>query len=116
MDRDEVADEERMETVRNSSSDPVFLVTDEEKERLRRPWRRSLIIRVLGRTVGYSYLLQRLQRMWKPEAVFDLIEMNNGFFLAKFESLHDYEYAKYEGPWMIYPRPLSSCAGVGAQL
>ncbi|XP_031097111.1 uncharacterized protein LOC116001370 [Ipomoea triloba] len=101
MDRDEVADGERMETLRNSSGYPIFLVTEEEKERLRRPWRRSLIIRVLGRTVGYNYLLQRLQRMWKPEAVFDLIEMNNGFFLAKFESLHDYGYAKYEGPWMI---------------
>ncbi|XP_031111961.1 uncharacterized protein LOC116015934 [Ipomoea triloba] len=39
--------------------------------------------------------------MWKPEAVFDLIEFNHGYFIAKFESLRDYEFAKYEGPWKI---------------
>ncbi|XP_019197739.1 PREDICTED: uncharacterized protein LOC109191568 [Ipomoea nil] len=79
----------------------VIKVTKEEKERLRRPWRRSLILRVLGRTVSYSYLHQRLTRMWKPEAVFDLIALNNDFFIGKFESLRDYDTAKFGGPWMI---------------
>lgn len=39
--------------------------------------------------------------MWKPEATFELITLDSDFFSAKFEALHDYEFAKFEGPWMI---------------
>lgn len=39
--------------------------------------------------------------MWKPEVAFDLIALDQDYYLARFESLRDYEFAKYEGPWMI---------------
>ncbi|XP_031130711.1 uncharacterized protein LOC116032350 [Ipomoea triloba] len=39
--------------------------------------------------------------MWKPESTFDLIAIDQDFYLAKFETLQDYEFAKYEGPWII---------------
>nr|GLL19518.1 uncharacterized protein LOC109173568 [Ipomoea trifida]GLL19519.1 uncharacterized protein LOC109173568 [Ipomoea trifida]GLL35493.1 uncharacterized protein LOC109173568 [Ipomoea trifida] len=80
---------------------PVILVTKQEKERLRKPWRRSLIFRVLGRTVSCSYLYQRIQRMWKPESPFEIIPISHDYYIARFEALKDYEFAKYEGPWMI---------------
>ncbi|XP_019195841.1 PREDICTED: uncharacterized protein LOC109189684 [Ipomoea nil] len=80
---------------------PVIQVTKEEKEWLRRPWRRSLIIRVLGRTVDYSYLLQRLQHMWKPESTFELFALAHDYYIAKFQSLADYDSAKFGGPWII---------------
>ena len=28
--------------------------------------------------------------------------VDNGYFLAKFSSVEDYEYAKYGGPWLIF--------------
>ena len=28
--------------------------------------------------------------------------MDNGFFLVKFSSIDEYEFAKYGGPWLIY--------------
>lgn len=80
---------------------PIIRVTKEEKERLRRPWKRTLIVKVLGRKVGYTFLLQRLQKLWKPEANFDLIAIDQDYFLAKFDALSDYEFAKFEGPWII---------------
>lgn len=98
---DEVLDEEVMNADETDPMCPVIPVTKEEKEMLRRPWRRSLIIKVLGRKVNYPYLLQRLQKMWKSKVVFDLITLDQDFFLAKFESLQDYEFAKFEGPQMI---------------
>ncbi|XP_031131985.1 uncharacterized protein LOC116033376 [Ipomoea triloba] len=80
---------------------PRVIITKEEKARIRRPWRRSLIVRVLGRRVSYSYLLQRMKAMWRPEANMDLIALNDDYFVVKFEALRDYEFAKFEGPWMI---------------
>lgn len=96
-----VSEDDTMDDGTFKSEFPIIPVTKEEKERLRRPWRRSLIIKVLGRTVNYTYLQQRLQWMWRPEGVFDLIAISDDYFIAKFESLKDYEYAKFEGPWMI---------------
>lgn len=96
-----VLDEEAMNEDDMDPLCPVVPVTREEKERLRRPWRRSLIIKVLGRMVNYSYLRQRLLKMWKLEATFELITLDSKFFLAKFETLRDYDFAKFEGPWMI---------------
>ncbi|XP_031120215.1 uncharacterized protein LOC116023359 [Ipomoea triloba] len=96
-----VPEDDTMDNGSFKSDFPIITVTKAEKERLRRPWRRSLIIRVLGRKVNYSYLQQRLQRMWKLEGVFDLIAISHDYYIAKFESLKDYEFAKFEGPWMI---------------
>lgn len=39
--------------------------------------------------------------MWKPESPFELITLDFDYYLAKFEALNDYEFAKFEGPWMI---------------
>ncbi|XP_019172106.1 PREDICTED: uncharacterized protein LOC109167539 [Ipomoea nil] len=99
--RDVDSDEESMDEEALDPCNPVIPITEEEKERIRRPWRKSLICKVLGRKVSYFYLLQRLQRMWKPESVFELIALDQDYFIAKFESLRDYEFAKYEGPWVI---------------
>ncbi|XP_031119048.1 uncharacterized protein LOC116022464 [Ipomoea triloba] len=96
-----VSDDEEIGDERADPNCPIIRVSKEEKERLRRPWRRTLIIKLLGRKVGYSFLMNRLQRMWKPEASFDLITLDQDFFLAKFESLRDYEFTKYDGPWII---------------
>ena len=40
--------------------------------------------------------------MWKLKAAIDLVAMNNEFFLVKFASVDDYDYAKYGGPWLIF--------------
>lgn len=98
---EEASDEEVMDEYKADLNCPVVLVTKEEKNRLRRPWRRLLIIKVLGRKVSYSYLLQRLEWTWKPESPFELITLDLDYFLAKFESLSNYEFAKFEGPWML---------------
>ncbi|XP_031108885.1 uncharacterized protein LOC116013635 [Ipomoea triloba] len=101
FDKETASDDEIMGDERADPNCPIIRVTKEEKERLRRPWRRTLIIKLLGRKVSYSFLINRLQRMWKPEAGFDLIALDQDFYLAKFESLRDYEFAKYDGPWII---------------
>ncbi|XP_019160886.1 PREDICTED: uncharacterized protein LOC109157434 [Ipomoea nil] len=90
-----------MEETSVITNNPIIFLSDEVKERIRKPWRRSLIIRVLGIKVGYSYLMQRLQKMWRPEANFELITLNYEHYIVRFESLRDYEFAKFEGPWSI---------------
>ncbi|XP_031124327.1 uncharacterized protein LOC116027041 [Ipomoea triloba] len=80
---------------------PVIRLTKEEKVRLRAKWRQSLIVKVMGRNVGYTYLLKRLTAIWHPKARMELVTMENGYYLAKFAFVDDYEFVKYGGPWMV---------------
>ncbi|XP_031108427.1 uncharacterized protein LOC116012897 [Ipomoea triloba] len=55
----------------------------------------------MGRSVGYGYLLKRLKSLWWPKAKMELVTVDNMYFLVKFSSVDDYEFAKYGGPWMV---------------
>lgn len=59
------------------------------------------IVKVMGRNVDYTYLLKRLTTIWHPKARMELVTMENGYYLAKFAFVDDYEFAKYGGPWMV---------------
>ena len=86
----------------DDSECPSFILTKEEKGRIRRPWKRTLIIKLLGQIIGYMLLYKKIYEMWKPRALMDLVAMDNGFFLARFSSEKDFDLAKYERPWMIF--------------
>ena len=60
-----------------------------------------LIVRLLGRNIGYTTLLNKINLPWRSKAAFDLIALDNGFFLVKFQSKENYEFTKYGGPWLI---------------
>lgn len=63
---------------------PTIRFTAKEKEHIRAPWRQSLINKVMGRRVGYAYLLRRLNSLWHPKGRMDLIALENDYFLVKF--------------------------------
>lgn len=96
------SDDEKEDKEREVDPDcPVITVTKGEKARLRAPWRQSLIIKVMGQKIGYAYLLKRLNTIWHPKSKMELITLGNDYYLVKFGSKIDYEFAKYGGPWMI---------------
>lgn len=80
---------------------PLIKVSKEDKVRIRKQFKQCLIIKVLGRKVGYTYLLRRLYTIWHPKAKMELTSMANDYYLVKFNSATDYEFAKYGEPWMI---------------
>uniref|UniRef100_A0A2C9UAB1 DUF4283 domain-containing protein n=1 Tax=Manihot esculenta TaxID=3983 RepID=A0A2C9UAB1_MANES len=63
--------------------------------------RLTLTIKLLGKSIGYNYLVRWLKEIWKPLARIDVIAMDNGYFLVKFLSKKDLNQALLEGPWMI---------------
>ncbi|XP_019200262.1 PREDICTED: uncharacterized protein LOC109193892 [Ipomoea nil] len=80
---------------------PTIRFTKREKEAIREPWRQVLIIKVWGKRVGYSFLMRKLCALWRPKGSFEMIAIDNDYFLVKFGSKEDLDFAKFEGPWMI---------------
>lgn len=104
-DRDDITSEDDEDEEPEDESDsecPNFNLSKAEKSRIRCPYARTLIIKLLGRTIGYSVLLRKTNQLWRPRAPGELVAIENGFFLAKFSSEEDYNHAKFQGSWMIF--------------
>ncbi|XP_021611705.1 uncharacterized protein LOC110614472 [Manihot esculenta] len=88
---------------------PEIRLSREEKERLYKLWSRSLLIKLMGKTISYTYLLWRIKEPCKPTSPIDIISIENVFYLVKFNSADDYEHALLEGPWVIADHYLTIC-------
>lgn len=63
---------------------PAIYLTKKEKAAWRKSGRQSLIIKVMGRGVGFMYLLNRIKSLWKPKTEIEMIALENDYFLMKF--------------------------------
>ncbi|XP_039055714.1 uncharacterized protein LOC120198431 [Hibiscus syriacus] len=61
-----------------------------------------IITRLLGKKIGYKALMSMIYALWKPIGNFNLIDLDNDYFLVKFENLEDYSRVLTDVPWMIY--------------
>ncbi|MBA0686592.1 hypothetical protein Goari_014188 [Gossypium aridum] len=51
----------------------------------------TMVVKLLGRNLVYSILQNRIFNLWKPSHSFHLMDIENAYFLAKFQSREDYE-------------------------
>ena len=76
-------------------------LSKETKARIRAQWTKALIVKVYGKSVGYSYLTFKLNALWKPSVRMDCVNLGHGFFLIKFSDDSDYDKVLRGGPWFI---------------
>ena len=58
-------------------------LSKETKARIRAPWAKALIVKVYGKSVGYSYLTFKINTLWKPNARMDCVNLEQDFFPYK---------------------------------
>ena len=55
----------------------VVNLSSERKSKMRSQWTKALIVKVIGRTVGYHFLHSRLLGMWKPAGKLECVALSN---------------------------------------
>ncbi|CAL5355906.1 unnamed protein product [Camellia sinensis] len=80
---------------------PRITVLPEELSTLRAPWRKALIVKVLGRAVGYRLLTQRMKQIWQLQHSIDVVDVGEGYYLVRFTCKADYVHVLLDGPWVI---------------
>nr|POE77266.1 uncharacterized protein CFP56_29768 [Quercus suber] len=73
----------------------------EEKVRMRAPWQKALIIKTFGRRMAFSFLVERVRKMWNPCGGMDCIDLGYDYFLVRFELAEDVDTILTGGPWFI---------------
>jgi hypothetical protein len=102
--------EERMKMVKGRIGDyecPEFILSKFEEKRIYRPWRRGVIVKLLGRRIGYKALETRLKQMWVRKGSINIIDLSNDYYLVAFTNEEDQYAALMDGPWFIYDHYLT---------
>ena len=67
-----------------------------------KPWKKTLIIKLLGRKVGFCMLETKLFQLWIRDGVMEITDLTNDYYLVKFSAYLDYEFAFTIRLWLIY--------------
>ncbi|GMI74058.1 hypothetical protein HRI_001075100 [Hibiscus trionum] len=78
--------------------------------------RHAVIVRVLGRNIGYQTLLNRIHALWHPWGELQVIDLDNNYFLVRLDDPKDYEKVLTERPWTIYDSYLRELRIGGSKL
>ncbi|KAL4308653.1 hypothetical protein GQ457_01G024420 [Hibiscus cannabinus] len=81
---------------------PEIRFSDKVHEAIDKKLSKSIIIRLLGKSIGYRALLNRIQSMWNPLGEIQLIDLDNEYFLVRFAKEEDYVHVLTGGPWVVY--------------
>ncbi|KAI9094279.1 hypothetical protein K1719_026861 [Acacia pycnantha] len=63
---------------------PGFSFEEKEKERLQRPFRRTLVVKLMGRQPAYGFMLRKLRQFWERKGKIDIFDLENNFYLPEF--------------------------------
>ncbi|XP_057451726.1 uncharacterized protein LOC130743491 [Lotus japonicus] len=95
----------------NVNGDRLFpsfdFVEEAEYEKICQPWQGCLVVKRLGRHIGYTALCEKLRSLWKPVGGLEVTDIHHGYFQVKFDVEADRETAMTGAPWLVYDHYLS---------
>ncbi|XP_016715514.1 uncharacterized protein [Gossypium hirsutum] len=86
---------------------PAINFFDRVKDILLKEMELTVVIKLLGRSIGYNTLHNRISSLWKPISQFHLMDIENGYFLVRFLNKTDYDRILSQGPWIIFGQYLT---------
>jgi hypothetical protein len=92
----------RIEYANNNPCLPMVHFEDSVWEGLSEPWKDALVIKLLDKSVGYNTMRDRLHKLWKLSAGFQIMDNGNGYYMVKFDHAADRERVMDGGPWMMF--------------
>lgn len=78
-----------------SFSERVHLLVDENNKQ-------TVVVRMLGRSISYRALSNRIESLWSLTGDYEIVDLDNNYFLVKLASQSDYNKVLMDGPWMMY--------------
>ncbi|XP_057419082.1 uncharacterized protein LOC130713325 [Lotus japonicus] len=97
----------RMEFVEDNTSFPMFSIEPSTYREICKPWEDCLVVKLLGKSIGYGALCDKLRTMWKLSGGYEVRDVHHGYFLVKFDNAEDKGRAISGAPWLIYDHYLA---------
>ncbi|KAL4284044.1 hypothetical protein GQ457_16G010840 [Hibiscus cannabinus] len=78
---------------------PEIMFSDKVHDAIDVKLAHSIIVRLLGKSIGYRALLNRICSLWNPSGEMCLIDLDNEFYLVRFAHEDDFTKVLAGGPW-----------------
>ncbi|KAJ1440457.1 hypothetical protein SESBI_02030 [Sesbania bispinosa] len=65
----------------------VVRLSEAESDAIRIPWQRSILVKLLGKRMSLRFFQARLYKIWQPRARMEVIDLDNEYFVIRFEIL-----------------------------
>ncbi|KAL4296305.1 hypothetical protein GQ457_12G031070 [Hibiscus cannabinus] len=88
--------------VDDSEAFPTIQFSEKIHDQIDLSMQNVIIVRLLGKAIGFGALLNRLHALWRPTGEIQLIDLDNDYYLVRFADSSDYTRALTDGPWTIY--------------
>ena len=86
---------------RRENGVPTIEFSDHIQDLMAQSLKQSVIVRLLGRTIGYKVLSNKIEDLWKPSHGYRIIDLDNNYYMVKFDDMENYSNALLKGPWSI---------------
>lgn len=87
---------------------PKVIMKDSVFQGLCEPWKDALVVKLLGKRLGFHVMKERLVRLWKLSSGFDMMDIGNEYHMVKFDVENDrLKVLEQEGPWMVFDHYLT---------
>ncbi|KAK5846404.1 hypothetical protein PVK06_002690 [Gossypium arboreum] len=78
---------------------------------------KTIIMKLLGRSIGFNVLLKKITSLWCPRSPIQLMDLENDYYLIRFNSENDYNKVVFGSPWCgMYGHNTDFCLGKKAPL
>ena len=102
---DYIMEEERVDLDTDESipfnPKPEVPVSIDEFNEWCKPWKLTLIVKLLGKSLSLRVMDRWIQRSWARKGAIRVLDMNEDFYIVRFADEGDYIHALYEGPWLL---------------
>ncbi|XP_058742270.1 uncharacterized protein LOC131614729 [Vicia villosa] len=86
---------------------PEIILSKVEERRISIPWKKGVIVKMLGRRIGYKALENRLNQLWARNGCLSIVDLGQEYYLVTFTNKEDQYSALIDGAWLIYDHYLS---------
>ncbi|MBA0582139.1 hypothetical protein Gorai_024290 [Gossypium raimondii] len=86
---------------------PTIIFFDQVHKYIERRMAKTIIMKLLGRSIGFNVLLKKITSLWCPRSPIQLMDLENDYYLIRFNSEDDYNKVVFGGPWVIFGQYLT---------
>jgi hypothetical protein len=97
----------KVELVQGNRLMPMLHVENSVIAELSLPWKDALVVKLLGKSLGYNTMKAKLELVWKLTGGFELMDVGNSYYMVKFNEVEDKNKVINGGPWIIYDHILA---------
>ncbi|KAK5784532.1 hypothetical protein PVK06_039058 [Gossypium arboreum] len=63
---------------------------------------KTITVKLLGRKIGFNTLLNKMKSLWSPKSHMKLMNLENYYYLLRFQDKEDFNKVLVGGPWVIF--------------